>query len=71
MFNEDEDWNDEEEAKVLSKLVLRDNQKSNSSSNVKVKQNKKKRSEIYTVFPHRLLCYMTKSVMERKQKNQY
>lgn len=36
MFNEDEDWNDEEEAQVLSKTVVGANLKSKSSEHVKV-----------------------------------
>lgn len=36
MFNEDEDWNDEEEAQVPSKTVVNRNLKSNSSKHVKV-----------------------------------
>ncbi|XP_028275385.1 ribosomal RNA-processing protein 8 [Parambassis ranga] len=32
MFNEDEDWNDEEDGKLLSKVVLKNKQKNNSSS---------------------------------------
>lgn len=39
MFNEDEDWNDEHDAQVLSKTVLKNTQKANSSTNVKVKDN--------------------------------
>lgn len=35
MFNEDEDWNDEGEAQILSKTVSA-NQKSRSSEHVKV-----------------------------------
>nr|XP_046245509.1 ribosomal RNA-processing protein 8 [Scatophagus argus] len=37
MFNEDEDWNEEQDAPVLSKTVLKNNQKTNSSTNVKSK----------------------------------
>ncbi|XP_033487329.1 uncharacterized protein rrp8 [Epinephelus lanceolatus] len=37
MFNEDEDWSDEPDAQVLSKTVLRNTQKANSSTNVKAK----------------------------------
>lgn len=36
MFNEDEEWNDEEEAQVPSKTVVNRNLKSNSSKHVKV-----------------------------------
>lgn len=36
MFNEDEDWNDEEEAQVPSETVVTRNLKSNSSKHVKV-----------------------------------
>lgn len=36
MFNEDEDWNDEEEAQVLSKTVVSANLKSKSSEHIKV-----------------------------------
>lgn len=36
MFNEDEDWNDEEAAQVLSKTVVNANQTSKSSEHVKV-----------------------------------
>lgn len=36
MFNEDEDWNDEPDAQILSKTVLKNTQKENSSTNVKV-----------------------------------
>ncbi|XP_034722587.1 ribosomal RNA-processing protein 8 [Etheostoma cragini] len=35
MFNENEDWSDEQDAQVLSKTVLRNTQKTNSSTNVK------------------------------------
>ncbi|XP_036929295.1 ribosomal RNA-processing protein 8 isoform X2 [Acanthopagrus latus] len=35
MFNEDEDWSDEEDAQALSKAVLKNTQKNNSSANVK------------------------------------
>ncbi|XP_051253642.1 ribosomal RNA-processing protein 8 [Dicentrarchus labrax] len=37
MFNEDEDWNDEKDAQVLSKSVFKNPQKANSNSNVKSK----------------------------------
>ncbi|XP_069568451.1 uncharacterized protein rrp8 isoform X1 [Brachyistius frenatus] len=37
MFNEDEDWNDERDAQILTKTVLRGSQKTNSSTNVKAK----------------------------------
>lgn len=37
MFNEDEDWSDEEDAQALSKAVLKNTQKNNSSANVKVR----------------------------------
>ncbi|XP_059187250.1 ribosomal RNA-processing protein 8 [Centropristis striata] len=37
MFNEDEDWSDEQDAQVLSKTVLGNTQKTNSSTNVKPK----------------------------------
>ncbi|XP_062275008.1 ribosomal RNA-processing protein 8 [Scomber scombrus] len=37
MFNEDEDWNDEADAQILSKTVLQNTQKANSSTNVKPK----------------------------------
>ncbi|XP_035535424.1 ribosomal RNA-processing protein 8 [Morone saxatilis] len=37
MFNEDEDWNDEKDAQVLSKTVFKNPQKANSNSNVKSK----------------------------------
>lgn len=36
MFIEDEDWNDEQEAQVLSKTVLTPTQKTTSGTNVKV-----------------------------------
>lgn len=36
MFNEDEDWNDEEEGQVLSKTVVSADIKSRSSEHVKV-----------------------------------
>ncbi|XP_041851716.1 ribosomal RNA-processing protein 8 [Melanotaenia boesemani] len=36
MFNEDEDWSDEQEAQVLSETVLKKTQKANSSADVKV-----------------------------------
>lgn len=36
MFNEDEDWSDEEEAQVLSRTVVSANLKLNSSKHVKV-----------------------------------
>lgn len=36
MFNQDEDWSDEEEAQVLSKTIVNSNLKSNSSKHVKV-----------------------------------
>lgn len=45
MFNEDEDWNDEEEAQVLSKTVVNANLKSRSSEDVKV----------YSILKRRLL----------------
>ncbi|XP_037630409.1 ribosomal RNA-processing protein 8 [Sebastes umbrosus] len=37
MFNEEEDWSDEQDAQVLNKPVLSDSQKKNSSTNVKSK----------------------------------
>ncbi|XP_068571355.1 ribosomal RNA-processing protein 8 [Cebidichthys violaceus] len=37
MFNEDEDWSDEQDAQVLSKTVLRNTQKATSSTDVKSK----------------------------------
>uniref|UniRef100_A0A3P8SI66 Ribosomal RNA-processing protein 8 n=1 Tax=Amphiprion percula TaxID=161767 RepID=A0A3P8SI66_AMPPE len=37
MFIEDEDWNDEQDAKILSETILRNTQKVNSSTNVKSK----------------------------------
>ncbi|KAM7412836.1 hypothetical protein PAMA_020291 [Pampus argenteus] len=37
MFNEDEDWNDEPDAQILSKTVPKNTQKTNSSTNVKSK----------------------------------
>lgn len=37
MFNEDEDWNDEPDAQILSKTVLKNTQKENSNTNVKSK----------------------------------
>ncbi|XP_030251027.1 ribosomal RNA-processing protein 8 [Sparus aurata] len=37
MFNEDEDWSDEQDAQALSKTVLKNTQKKNSSNNVKSK----------------------------------
>lgn len=36
MFNEDEDWNDEQDAQVVNKTVLKTTQKATSSTNVKV-----------------------------------
>lgn len=36
MFNEDEDWSDEQEAQILSENVLKNTQKTKSSTNVKV-----------------------------------
>lgn len=38
MFNEDEDWNDEPDAQVLSKTVIKNTQQAKSSPNVKVKK---------------------------------
>ncbi|KAK1900404.1 Ribosomal RNA-processing protein 8 [Dissostichus eleginoides] len=37
MFNEEEEWSDEQDAKVLTETVLRNNQKANSSTNAKAK----------------------------------
>lgn len=37
MFNEDEDWNDEEEGQVLSKPALSNTKKTSSGINVKVR----------------------------------
>ncbi|XP_044058639.1 ribosomal RNA-processing protein 8 isoform X2 [Siniperca chuatsi] len=37
MFNEDEDWNDEQDAQILSTTALGNTQKANSSTNVKSK----------------------------------
>ncbi|KAF3847525.1 hypothetical protein F7725_020553, partial [Dissostichus mawsoni] len=37
MFNEEEEWSDEQDAKVLTESVLRNNQKANSSTNAKAK----------------------------------
>ncbi|KAI3354112.1 hypothetical protein L3Q82_018663, partial [Scortum barcoo] len=37
MFNEDEDWSDEQDAQDLSRTVLRNTERTNSSTNVKVK----------------------------------
>ncbi|XP_030008589.1 ribosomal RNA-processing protein 8 [Sphaeramia orbicularis] len=37
MFNQDEDWSDDPDAKVLSESVLKNTQKANSSTNVKSK----------------------------------
>ncbi|KAF7218439.1 uncharacterized protein rrp8 isoform X1 [Nothobranchius furzeri] len=36
MFNQDEDWNDEQEAQILSKTVFKNAQKANSDTNAKV-----------------------------------
>lgn len=36
MFNEDQDWNDEQDPEVLSKTLLKNTPKTNSSTNVKV-----------------------------------
>lgn len=37
MFNEDEDWNDEEEGQILSKPALSNTKKTSSGINVKVR----------------------------------
>ena len=36
MFNEDEDWNDEQDSQILTKTVLENTQKANRSPNGKV-----------------------------------
>ncbi|KAM9359789.1 uncharacterized protein rrp8 [Symphorus nematophorus] len=49
MFNEDEDWSDEEEAQILSKTVLKNTQKTNRSTNVASKVVGKKKSLLQTL----------------------
>lgn len=36
MFNEDEDWSDEQEGRILSKAVFKKSQKANNSIQLKV-----------------------------------